>query len=289
MVWSPIKVKGATKWNTADRPDGACRGVHMSVRGATQSEIGRPIWRGMQMGMYVCQRSDEAKNGRLIGWGMQMDAHVCQRSDEVKYGRPIGRGMQWGTHVCQRSNMQRMARIILIYYCWIISLLILYLRLINLKRCVLHLAGAKNERKIISDGWCSPTEFTIIIRSERLVSYQSDTKESGDFRWLFCFRLNSIAAKIFISKPLERPVCPARVFVPAKCKIRRFRFISLICYHLSRCKTNNWKTLSSSFTCREQQQVDNTAAKQKKVTANLAKNFGGKTNHWKTCQGPCNW
>ena len=73
----------------------------------------------MQRGMYVYQRSDEAKNGRLIGfgWGMQRDAHVCQRSDEVKYGRPIGRGMQWGTHVCQRSNMQRMAHIILIYYC----------------------------------------------------------------------------------------------------------------------------------------------------------------------------
>ena len=61
-----------------------------------------------------------------------------------------------------------------------------------------------------------------------------------------------------------------------------------ICYHLSGCKTNNWKTLSSSFTCRAQPQVDNTAAKHKKVTAKLAKNFGGKTNHWKTCQGPCN-
>ena len=73
----------------------------------------------MQRGMYVCQRSDEVKNGRLIGRGMQRDAHVCQlqQSDEVKYGRPIGRGMQWGTHVCQRSNMQRMARIILIFYC----------------------------------------------------------------------------------------------------------------------------------------------------------------------------
>jgi hypothetical protein len=29
--------------NTADRSDGACRGVRMSVRGATRSEIGRPI------------------------------------------------------------------------------------------------------------------------------------------------------------------------------------------------------------------------------------------------------
>ena len=63
----------------------------------------------MQRGMYVCQRSDEAKNGRLIGRGMQRN--------EVKYDRPIGRGMQWGAHVCQRSNMQRMAHIILIYYC----------------------------------------------------------------------------------------------------------------------------------------------------------------------------
>ena len=69
----------------------------------------------MQRGMFVCQRSDEAKNGRLIGWGMQRDAHVCQQSDEVKYGRPIGRGMQRGVHVCQRSNIQRMACIILIF------------------------------------------------------------------------------------------------------------------------------------------------------------------------------
>ncbi len=57
-------------------------------------------------------------------------------------------------------------------------------------------------------------------------------------------------------------------------------------YHAARQK--NWKTLSSSFTCREKQQLDNTAVKPKKVTAKLAKNFGGKTNHWKTCQGPCN-
>jgi len=51
---------------------------------------------------------------------MQRDAHVCQQSDEVKYGygRPIGRGMQRGAHVCQRSNIQKMARIILIFYCW---------------------------------------------------------------------------------------------------------------------------------------------------------------------------
>ncbi len=45
--------------------------------------------------------------------------------------------------------------------------------------------------------------------------------------------------------------------------------------------SHNWKTLSSSLTCREQQRVDNTAAMPKKVTAKLAKNFGGKTNHWK--------
>jgi len=73
--------------------------------------------RGTTMGMYVCQRSDEVKYGRLIERGMQRDAHVCQQSDEVKYGRPIGRGMQRGAHVCQRSNIQRMACIILIFYC----------------------------------------------------------------------------------------------------------------------------------------------------------------------------
>ena len=48
---------------------------------------------------------------------MQRDAHVCQRCNEVKYGRPIGWGMKRGAHVCQRSDMQRMARIISIYYC----------------------------------------------------------------------------------------------------------------------------------------------------------------------------
>ena len=67
--------------------------------------------------------------------------------------------------------------------------------------------------------------------------------------------------------------------------VESFLFKFCICYHLSCCKTNNWKTLSSFFTCCEQQQVDNTATKPKKVTAKLAKNFGGKMNHWKTCQG----
>ena len=71
-------------------------------------------------------RSNEVRYGRPIWRGMQRDAHVCQRSDEVKNGRLIGRGMQRGAHVCQRSNIQRMARIILNFYCWIISLLILY-------------------------------------------------------------------------------------------------------------------------------------------------------------------
>ncbi len=44
-----IKVEGTTKWNTADRSDGACRGVRMSVRGA-----------------HVCQRSD-------MKWDRQTD------------------------------------------------------------------------------------------------------------------------------------------------------------------------------------------------------------------------
>jgi hypothetical protein len=57
------------------------------------------------------------KYGRPIGQGMQRDPQVCQQSDEVKYGRPIRRGMQRGAHVCQRSNMQRIVRIISIYYC----------------------------------------------------------------------------------------------------------------------------------------------------------------------------
>ena len=51
-------------------------------------------------------------------------------------------------------------------------------------------------------------------------------------------------------------------------------FVFVITYHAAR-----QKTLSPSFTCRAQQQVDNTAAKQKKVTAKLAKNFEGNTNH----------
>jgi len=53
-------------------------------------------------------------------------------------------------------------------------------------------------------------------------------------------------------------------------------FVFVITYHTAR---QIIETLSSSFTYRAQQQVDNTAAKQKKVTAKLAKNFGGKTNH----------
>jgi len=102
------------------------RDAHVCER-SNEVRYGRPIWRGMQRGTYVCQRSDEAKNSRLIGRGMQRDAHICQQSDEVKYGRLIGQGMQRGVHVCQRCNIQRMACIILIFYCWIIPLLILYL------------------------------------------------------------------------------------------------------------------------------------------------------------------
>ena len=75
-----------------------------------RSEIRQTIQTGHAEGC------DEVKYDRPIGWGMQRDAHVCQRSDKVKYGRPIGRGMQRGTHVCQRSIMQRMRRIISIYY-----------------------------------------------------------------------------------------------------------------------------------------------------------------------------
>ncbi len=105
---------------------GMQRGAHVCQR-SNEVRYGRRIWWGMQMGMHVCQRSDEVKYGRPIGRGMQRDAQVCQRSGEVKYGRPIRRGMQRGAHVCQRSNMQRTVCIISIYYCWIISALILYL------------------------------------------------------------------------------------------------------------------------------------------------------------------
>jgi hypothetical protein len=88
---------------------------------------GRLIWRGMQRGAHVCQRSDKVWYDRRIWRGMQRGMHVCQRSDEVKYGRPIRRGMQRGAHVCQRSNMQRMVHIISINYCWINFLLFWYL------------------------------------------------------------------------------------------------------------------------------------------------------------------
>ncbi len=101
-------------------------GVNANQR-RDKMKYGRPIWRGMQGDTHVCQRSDEVKYCRPIGGGMQRDVHVCQRSDEVKYGRPIGRACR-GAHTSVRgaSNMQRMVRIISIYYCWIISLLILY-------------------------------------------------------------------------------------------------------------------------------------------------------------------
>jgi len=71
--------------------------------------------------------------------------------------------------------------------------------------------------------------------------------------------------------------------------VESFLFYFCICYHLSRGKTNNWKTLSYTviffhMLCT----TASRATKPKKVTAKLAKNFGGRTNHWKNCQGPCN-
>jgi len=181
MAWTSIS--RATKWaNLTGHAEGfAC----LSEEG--QSERRQTNLMGHAEGHACLSESDEVKYSRPIGWGMHRDAHFCQRSDEVKYGRPIRWGMQRGAHICQRSNMQRMAHIISIYYCWLISLLILY-----------------------------SLSLTITLQDKK------------------------------------------------------------------------WKTLSSSFTCREQQQLDNTATKPKKVTAKLAKNFGGKTNHWTTCQGPCN-
>jgi len=105
---------------------GMQRGVHVWQR-SNKVRYGRWIWWGMRRGTHVCQRSDEVKYGRPNGRGMQRGVQVCQRSGEVKHGRPIRRGMQRGAHVCQRRNMQRMVCIISIYYCWIISVLILYL------------------------------------------------------------------------------------------------------------------------------------------------------------------
>ena len=56
-------------------------------------------------------------------------------------------------------------------------------------------------------------------------------------------------------------------------------FLFDITYHAARQIIERPCHLLSSFTCRAEQQVDNTAAKPKKVTAKLSKNFGGKTNH----------
>ena len=69
-------------------------------------KYGRPIGRGMQRGVHVCQRSNKVKYGRPIGWGMQRDAHVCQRSDKVKYGTPIGRGMQRGEERARLTDVR---------------------------------------------------------------------------------------------------------------------------------------------------------------------------------------
>jgi len=96
------------------------RDVHVCHQ-SDEVKYGRPIGQGMQKGMHVCQRRNGVKYGRPIGRSMQRDVHVCHRSDEVKYSRPIGQGMQRGKHVCQKSNMQRMARIISMYYCWMTS------------------------------------------------------------------------------------------------------------------------------------------------------------------------
>ena len=80
MTWLPIR--GATKWNTADWSDGACRGVCMSARGAMK-------WDKAERSEAPCMSVSKVKYRRPIGWGMQRDTQVCQRSDKVKYGRPI--------------------------------------------------------------------------------------------------------------------------------------------------------------------------------------------------------
>ena len=137
-----VKYGSRTWWGTQRGPHVCCQRINKVKHGRPISwgmqmglnvcqrwdevKHGRRIGRGMQRGAHVCQRSDGVKYGRPSGRGMQRDAHVCQRSDEVKYCRPIRRGMQRGAHVWQRSNMQRMACIISIYYCWIISLLIVF-------------------------------------------------------------------------------------------------------------------------------------------------------------------
>ncbi len=108
----------------------------------------------------------------------------------------------------------------------------------------------------------------------------------------FCAMPNSKATTLSQSQtrwqPPQQRIPEARL--PNTARWQHYRIVKEGDSHFSKvfgCKTNNWKTLSSSFTCRTQQQVDNTVPKSNKVTATLAKNFGGMTNHWKTCQGPC--
>ena len=74
-----------------------------------------------------CQRLVRKRKGVSQQQEHVNGVNANQRSDEVKYSSQNWWGMQRGAHICQRSNMQRMVHIISIYYCWIISVLILYL------------------------------------------------------------------------------------------------------------------------------------------------------------------
>jgi hypothetical protein len=73
MSWTPIK--GATKWNTADRSDGACRWVRMSVRGATKWDRQTDLT-GHAEG-HVCLSENQGIEKRQTDWTGHAEGRAC--------------------------------------------------------------------------------------------------------------------------------------------------------------------------------------------------------------------
>ena len=73
-----------------------------------------------------CQSEERQSEIWQTDWTRRAEGCACpsaERLSEIRQTNWTGHA----SHVCQRSNMERIAHIISIYYCWIISLLILYL------------------------------------------------------------------------------------------------------------------------------------------------------------------
>ena len=76
MAWAPIS--GAAKWNTADRSDGACRGVRMSVRVSEgrRSEIQQTDLTGRAEG-HACLSEKRQSEIRQTDWTGHAEGRAC--------------------------------------------------------------------------------------------------------------------------------------------------------------------------------------------------------------------